>query len=142
MKNKGLKHKLTLALLLCCASQPAHALSCLSKENEAIGQLYKIYVKTGYAPQGRIDDYTDLGTGVSVNGTLTGITNYESCWKDSPPCDRKAEYASVHINFLTTTTEVQKVYGSDPKNVLQECFRKIGLAAQKKSSSFERMLPW
>ncbi len=118
-------------------AMPAYALNCTSKDTDKIKILYKAYVDSGKEPTPKIENYNHIGTsGVSlnVNGTLVGITNYESCWRDSPPCTSRAYYDKVAINFLTSTTEIKSTFGGKADNALVECFRRLGLAAQDNSN--------
>ncbi len=125
-----------LALLLVTAT-PAFALSCMADTSELpkLKVLYKAYVESGRPPVAKLLNHQAIGTvGISINGVVTGLTEFESCWKDNPPCHTDAQYDSANINFITSANELTKVYQGNASIALLECFRKLGLGQQEKKS--------
>lgn len=130
-----------LFLAFTLLANQAHALNCTSRDSERLKGMYKMYVKSGIEPRPQLQGHTVTGSAVNVTGTVTGVMNYESCWKDSPPCNKPAQYDTATITFITTNAEVRNVYDGHADNALTECFRKLGLAQQPKetSGSFNRL---
>lgn len=129
-----------LALALCAAGLAwpgsVSALTCTSADQDRLNRMYKAYVDSGREPVPALENYQMIGSGVSVTGTVTGITRFESCWKESPPCAREPEYARAQISFLTSTAEVRNVFAGDARHALMECFRRLGLAVPERESGF------
>lgn len=129
--------KTNLILLACAMLLPleAWALNCTSQETAKLASMYKSYIQSGQEPQPQIANYEPLGTAVTVNGLVYGLVNYQPCWKDTPPCPAEGVYETAAITFITSSTEVQGVFGKDPNNALIECFRRLGLGAQPRNNN-------
>lgn len=128
---------LVFVLAITAFSTPALALNCMAEKTETpkLQTLYKAYLESGQLPVGKLLSHQAIGnSGMNVNGIVTGITKYEACWKDKPPCSVDAQYESTNISFITSATEITKVYNGNATIALLECFRKLGLGAQPKKS--------
>ena len=133
----------TFALATILSTTPAFALSCMATvpDTAKLKVLYKAYLDSGKLPIAKLTNHQNIGTaGISINGVVTGITEFEACWKDNPPCRVDAQYDSANINFITSANEITKVYNGNASIALQECFRKLGLGAQDKKGTIDGLV--
>ena len=110
-------------------------MACTSKDTEKLVHMYKIYLQSGKGPTARTINTVNINTTVKIEGEALALMNYESCWRDKPPCDDEADYQVVPIEVITSFLSISRNYGGDYNAAITECFMKLGASGTYKAKN-------
>jgi hypothetical protein len=130
----------TAFVCLTCLFIPvsAHAINCFSSDEEEIAKMYDIYVRAGKEPHVKEPIVTAVEPAVTMYGEVIGLKNYEECWFERPSCKKPADYAPVRVDAAISYDSLNKQYNRSTKDVIYECFMKIGASYKYKTRYNQR----